>query len=92
MIVQLIKGSSPTSITAQQHIHIVYSDSEHKAIQEKRLLVEHPKLHYYQGLHDIVITFLLVMGEENTYAIMSMLVNYHIRCRWRVMCTSQLVC
>ena len=76
------------------HTHTGYSDSERKAIQEQlarvilRLLVEHPKLHYYQGLHDIVITFLLVMGEENTYAIMSMLVNYHIRCRWRDMCTS----
>ena len=44
-----------------------------------RLLAENPELHYYQGLHDVVLTFLLVVGEEVTYAIMSMLVRCHIR-------------
>ena len=44
-----------------------------------RLLVENSSLHYYQGLHDVVITFLLVMGEEGAYSIMHVLVNYHIR-------------
>lgn len=44
-----------------------------------RLLAENPQLHYYQGLHDVVLTFLLVVGEDISYAIMSVLVRCHIR-------------
>ena len=44
-----------------------------------RLLAERPQLHYYQGLHDVVLSFLLVTGEEVAYAIMSVLVQCHIR-------------
>lgn len=44
-----------------------------------RLLAENPQLHYYQGLHDVVLTFLLVVGEHIAYAIMSVLVRCHIR-------------
>ena len=44
-----------------------------------RLMSENSDLHYYQGLHDIVITFLLVVDEEMAYAIMNTLVKYHIR-------------
>ena len=51
-----------------------------------RLLSENSNLHYYQGLHDIVITFLLVVGEEIAFAIMNMLVKYHIR--WGPVITS----
>lgn len=44
-----------------------------------RLLAENPRLHYYQGLHDVVLTFLQVVGEDVTYAIMAVLVRCHIR-------------
>ncbi len=44
-----------------------------------RLLAESPHLHYYQGLHDVVLTFLLVTSEDVAYAIMSALVRCHIR-------------
>ena len=62
-----------------------YSEIRKKEVQEKllriilRLLSEHPDLHYYQGFHDIVITFLLVGGEEFAYAIVNVLVQHHIR-------------
>ena len=29
-----------------------------------RVLMKHPQLNYYQGYHDVAITFLLVVGEE----------------------------
>ena len=29
-----------------------------------RVLYKHPDLHYYQGFHDVAITFLLVVGEQ----------------------------
>ncbi|XP_019859253.1 PREDICTED: TBC1 domain family member 20-like isoform X1 [Amphimedon queenslandica] len=45
-----------------------------------RLLVTHTDLCYYQGLHDVVLTFLLLPLNENiTFAIMNVLVQYHIR-------------
>ena len=63
-----------------------YSEAKSKDVQEKllrvilRVLSEHPDLHYYQGFHDIVITFLLVGGEDFAYAIVNVLVQHHIRC------------
>lgn len=62
-----------------------YSEEKQCKVQEQltrvilRLLAENSRLHYYQGLHDVVITFLLVAGEAGAYAIMHVLVNYHIR-------------
>lgn len=62
-----------------------YSEVKRKEIQDKllhvilRLLSENPILHYYQGFHDIVITFLLVGGDDFAYAIVSVLMKYHIR-------------
>ncbi len=44
-----------------------------------RLLVNNKGLHYYQGLHDVVLTFLPVMGEKLTFAIMDVLVKCHLR-------------
>lgn len=37
------------------------------------------QLHYYQGYHDIVVTFLRVVGEKMTIAIMEKLSNHHLR-------------
>ena len=44
-----------------------------------RLLIKYPGLHYYQGYHDIVITFLLVVGEDRTYQIMDRLTQTHFK-------------
>ena len=44
-----------------------------------QLLSEHPDIHYYQGLHDIVLTFVLAVGDTLAYAIMDILVEYHLR-------------
>lgn len=78
-------------LEALQHSHVVcglfpdYSEAKKKEMQDKllhvilRLLSENPTLHYYQGFHDIVITFLLVGGDDFAYAIVSILMKYHIR-------------
>ena len=45
-------------------------DDERPELQDQltrlivRVLMKHPHLNYYQGYHDIAITFLLVVGEE----------------------------
>jgi len=44
-----------------------------------QLLIQHPDIHYYQGLHDIVLTFVLAVGDKLTYAIMDKLVEHHLR-------------
>ena len=31
-----------------------------------RVIIKHPELHYYQGYHDVAITFLLVVGGNKT--------------------------
>ncbi|GAB6026888.1 hypothetical protein CHUAL_013533 [Chamberlinius hualienensis] len=38
-----------------------------------RILIKHKDLHYYQGYHDICITFLLVLGEELAFALLEKL-------------------
>ena len=43
------------------------------------VLVSHPELHYYQGYHDIVVTFLLVLGERLTFGVMDKLSKQHLR-------------
>lgn len=44
-----------------------------------RVLVSKTELHYYQGYHDIVVTFLLVVGEDVTVALMQQLSMKHLR-------------
>lgn len=44
-----------------------------------RVLVRHPELHYYQGYHDICVTFLLVTGEDIAFALMEWLSVNHLR-------------
>ena len=44
-----------------------------------RVLVARPGLHYYQGYHDVAITFLLVVGETVGYQIMERLSDTHLR-------------
>jgi hypothetical protein len=38
-----------------------------------RVLAKHPDLHYYQGYHDVAITFLLVVGEQLGFQIVEKL-------------------
>lgn len=67
------------------HTHPDASSEERLYIQGQlervvlRLLAENQELHYYQGLHDVVLTFLSVTGEDLAYAIMSVLVKCHLR-------------
>jgi len=43
-----------------------------------RVLIAQPTLHYYQGYHDVAITFLLVVGEHIGYQIMEKLSVSHL--------------
>ncbi|XP_006635905.1 TBC1 domain family member 20 [Lepisosteus oculatus] len=43
------------------------------------VLKRNPQLHYYQGYHDIVVTFLLVVGERMAAAMVDTLSNHHLR-------------
>uniref|UniRef100_A0A8C1XT37 Zgc:63863 n=1 Tax=Cyprinus carpio TaxID=7962 RepID=A0A8C1XT37_CYPCA len=58
---------------------------EREVLQEQLIdiildvLRRNPQLYYYQGYHDIVVTFLLVVGERMTIAIMEKLSNHHLR-------------
>jgi len=44
-----------------------------------RVLLKQPTLHYYQGYHDVAITFLLVVGEELAFHIMESLSLSHLQ-------------
>ncbi|GIY13207.1 TBC1 domain family member 20 [Caerostris darwini] len=43
-----------------------------------RVLCRHPEMHYYQGYHDICVTFLLVLGEETAYHVVEKLSRTHL--------------
>jgi len=55
------------------------SDEDRPELQDQltrliiRVLDKHPELHYYQGYHDVAITFLLVVGEEMSFHILEKL-------------------
>lgn len=42
-----------------------------------RVISKYPKLRYYQGYHDVAITFLLVVGEDIGFAVMERLSTSH---------------
>ncbi|KAH8272174.1 hypothetical protein KR018_005667, partial [Drosophila ironensis] len=42
-----------------------------------RVIKKYPNLRYYQGYHDVAVTFLLVVGEKVAYAIMEQLSTTH---------------
>jgi TBC1 domain family member 20 len=50
-------------------------DDERTRLQDRlvplivRVLHNNPELHYYQGFHDVCLTFLLICGEEIAYRI-----------------------
>lgn len=45
-----------------------------------RILVKHDNLHYYQGYHDICLTFLLVTGVEESLPLLESLTLSHLQC------------
>ncbi|XP_073986790.1 TBC1 domain family member 20 [Rhodnius prolixus] len=44
-----------------------------------RVITKYPHLRYYQGYHDVAITFLLVVGEDLAFRIMEKLSTHHLR-------------
>lgn len=61
------------------------SDKEKQNLQDKLtdlilgVLTMHKELHYYQGYHDICITFLLVCGEQASLAMVEKVSTHHLR-------------
>lgn len=43
-----------------------------------RVIMKYPHLKYYQGYHDVAITFLLVVGEDVAYHVMEILSTNHL--------------
>uniref|UniRef100_A0A4W5NWA9 TBC1 domain family, member 20 n=1 Tax=Hucho hucho TaxID=62062 RepID=A0A4W5NWA9_9TELE len=60
-------------------------DEQREGLQEElidiilRVLGRNTQLHYYQGYHDIVVTFLLVLGERLATALVEKLSTHHLR-------------
>lgn len=60
-------------------------EEERPALQEQltrlivRVIIANPQLHYYQGYHDVAITFLLVVGEELGFQIVERLSVSHLK-------------
>ncbi|XP_014259588.1 TBC1 domain family member 20 [Cimex lectularius] len=44
-----------------------------------KVITKYPHLKYYQGYHDVAITFLLVVGEEMAFRIMERLSTEHLK-------------
>ncbi|XP_078507854.1 TBC1 domain family member 20 [Lissotriton helveticus] len=60
-------------------------DEQRSGLQEElidiilQVLQRNPQLHYYQGYHDIVVTFLLVVGKTMATALVEKLSTHHLR-------------
>ncbi|XP_031228112.1 TBC1 domain family member 20 isoform X2 [Mastomys coucha] len=60
-------------------------DEQREGLQEELIdiilliLDRNPQLHYYQGYHDIVVTFLLVVGEKLATSLVEKLSTHHLR-------------
>ncbi|XP_041800254.1 TBC1 domain family member 20 isoform X3 [Chelmon rostratus] len=60
-------------------------DEQREGLQEElidiilRVLKRNTQLHYYQGYHDIVVTFLLVLEERLATALVEKLSTHHLR-------------
>nr|XP_022340816.1 TBC1 domain family member 20-like [Crassostrea virginica] len=61
----------------EEEVRMSYQDQLVDLIM--RVLVEHEELHYYQGYHDICVTFLLVLGEDLAFAVLDVLSLQHLR-------------
>ncbi|CAF3208224.1 unnamed protein product [Rotaria sp. Silwood2] len=62
-----------------------YSDSERSLLQDEliliitKILIKHEELHYYQGYHDISLTFLLVLGEDLCLPVIDSITMSHLK-------------
>ncbi|CAF3556875.1 unnamed protein product [Rotaria sordida] len=62
-----------------------YSDSERSELQDEliliitKILIKHEELHYYQGYHDISLTFLLVLGEDLCLPVIDSITMSHLK-------------
>lgn len=55
-----------------------------------RVIQKYPNLRYYQGYHDVAVTFLLVVGDEMAFAIMEQLsTNHFAECMQETMDATQ---
>ncbi|KAJ8412171.1 hypothetical protein AAFF_G00144380 [Aldrovandia affinis] len=60
-------------------------DDQREGLQEElidiilHVLDRNPQLYYYQGYHDIVVTFLLVLGERLATVLVEKLSTHHLR-------------
>ncbi|XP_015684605.1 TBC1 domain family member 20 [Protobothrops mucrosquamatus] len=60
-------------------------DEQREGLQEElidcilQVLQRNAQLHYYQGYHDIVVTFLLVVGERLSATLVEKLSTHHLR-------------
>lgn len=43
-----------------------------------RVIIKYPHLKYYQGYHDVAVTFLLVVGDEIAFHVMEILSTNHL--------------
>lgn len=65
-------------------------DEQRESLQEElidiilRVLKRNPQLHYYQGYHDIVVTFLLVVKEHLATVLVEKLSTHHLRYSYTV--------
>jgi len=64
----------PPSIEEEQRIAL--QDKLIKLIM--RILIKNPNFYYYQGYHDICITFLLILGEENAFHVVDAISKSHL--------------
>ncbi|KAH9389712.1 hypothetical protein TYRP_007259 [Tyrophagus putrescentiae] len=55
---------------------LLYQDSLTRMII--RVLSHNPRLHYYQGYHDICLTFLLMVDEETAFRLVNRVSNTHL--------------
>lgn len=60
-------------------------DDQRLCLQDKliklimRILIKNPNFYYYQGYHDICITFLLILGEENAFHVVNAISQSHLK-------------
>ncbi|XP_063712850.1 TBC1 domain family member 20-like [Symsagittifera roscoffensis] len=67
----------PPSIQTEGSVVEKYMDDLIEVIL--KILDTDTELHYYQGFHDVLVTFLMVLGKELTFAVACKLVQSHLR-------------
>lgn len=64
----------PPGIPYQQRIAL----QDQLTVLILRVIIKHPHLKYYQGYHDVAVTFLLVVGEDIAFHVMEILSTNHL--------------